>query len=284
MNAKVIDGKELSATLRLRLKKEVEELKSKGINPGLAVIIVGEDPASQTYVANKIKACAQVGINSKAIRLKESTREEELLAQINDLNQDPNIHGILVQLPLPAHISEHKVLQAIRPEKDVDGFHPNNVGKMMIGEPCLLPCTPHGVLKMIQSTGIEIAGKQAVIVGRSNIVGKPVAMLLLRENATVTIAHSQTKHLQAVTKSADILVVATGRAGMIGKEDVKEGAIVIDVGINRNEEGKLVGDVRYDEVREVASYITPVPGGVGPMTITMLLSNTLEAAQHLHNL
>lgn len=283
MTAKIIDGKQLAATFRAEMKEEIERLKQKGVTPGLAVIIVGDDPASQTYVGGKIKACQEVGIYSRAIRLKESTSEEELLAQIHELNQDEAIHGILVQLPLPEHISEMKVLEAISPEKDVDGFHPINVGNLVIGKPSFLPCTPHGILKMIKSTGVEISGKHAVIVGRSNIVGKPMAMLLLQEHATVTITHSRTKDLRSITKQADILVVATGRPGMIGKQDVKEGAIVIDVGINRNEAGKLVGDVQFDEVREVAGYITPVPGGVGPLTITMLLFNTLMAAQKFAN-
>lgn len=279
MTAKIIDGKELSTQFRQQIKEQVEDLKKEGITPGLAVIIVGENPASMTYVKNKIKACEEIGFYSKAIRLAETTKEKELLAHIQELNEDSNIHGILVQLPLPGHISEKAVIDAIHPEKDVDGFHPISVGNLVIGEPCFLPCTPHGVVKMIQSIGTEIAGKHVVVIGRSNIVGKPVAMLLLRENATVTMAHSKTKNLTEMTKAADILVVAIGRAGMIGREHVKPGAIVIDVGINRNEAGKLVGDVRFDEVKEVAGYITPVPGGVGPMTITMLLFNTLEAAK-----
>lgn len=279
MTAKIIDGKELSTQFRQQIKEQVEDLKKEGITPGLAVIIVGENPASMTYVKNKIKACEEAGFYSKAIRLAETTKEKELLAHIQELNEDSNIHGILVQLPLPGHISEKAVIDAIHPEKDVDGFHPISVGNLVIGEPCFLPCTPHGVVKMIQSIGTEIAGKHVVVIGRSNIVGKPVAMLLLRENATVTMAHSKTKNLTEMTKAADILVVAIGRAGMIGREHVKPGAIVIDVGINRNEAGKLVGDVRFDEVKEVAGYITPVPGGVGPMTITMLLFNTLEAAK-----
>lgn len=281
MSAKIIDGKELAKQFRAELKKEIEQLTEQGVTPGLAVILVGEDPASQTYVNSKIKACQEVGIYSRAIRLKENTEEEELLAHIRELNQDERIHGILVQLPLPDHISEMKVLEAIRPEKDVDGFHPINVGNLVIGKPGFLPCTPYGILRMIKSTGVDIAGKHAVIVGRSNIVGKPMAMLLLQEHATITITHSKTKDLASITKQADILVVAVGRAGMIGKDHVKEGAIVIDVGINRNEAGKLVGDVRFDEVKEVAGYITPVPGGVGPLTITMLLFNTLEAAKNL---
>lgn len=279
MTAKIIDGKELSTQFRQQIKEQVEDLKKEGITPGLAVIIVGENPASMTYVKNKIKACEEIGFYSKAIRLAETTKEKELLAHIQELNEDSNIHGILVQLPLPGHISEKAVIDAIHPEKDVDGFHPISVGNLVIGEPCFLPCTPHGVVKMIQSIGTEIAGKHVVVIGRSNIVGKPVAMLLLRENATVTMAHSKTKNLTEMTKAADILVVAIGRAGMIGRKHVKPGAIVIDVGINRNEAGKLVGDVRFDEVKEVAGYITPVPGGVGPMTITMLLFNTLEAAK-----
>lgn len=279
MSAQIISGKALSQELHKDIKNEVEKLRNQDIKPGLAVIIVGENPASLSYVKAKIKDCEQVGIVSKAIRLVKETSEKELLEEIHKLNDDPNIHGILVQLPLPAHISEKAVISAISPEKDVDGFHPINVGNMVIGDRCFLPCTPHGIIKMIQSTGTTIEGKHVVVLGRSNIVGKPVSLLFLQENATVTICHSKTKELAEVTKKADILVVAVGKAGMIGKEHVSSGTIVIDVGVNRAENGKLVGDVCFDEVKEVADFITPVPGGVGPMTRTMLLFNTLESAK-----
>jgi methylenetetrahydrofolate dehydrogenase (NADP+)/methenyltetrahydrofolate cyclohydrolase len=279
MSAQIISGKELALKFHKGIKVEVEKLKSADVTPGLAVIIVGENPASLSYVKAKVKDCEQVGILSKAIRLPVETTEKELLDQIKKFNEDPNIHGILVQLPLPKHISEKAVIAAISPDKDVDGFHPVNVGNMVIGDDCFLPCTPHGIIKMIQSTGTVIEGKHVVVVGRSNIVGKPVSLLLLQENATVTICHSKTKELAEETKKADILVVAVGKAGVIGKEHVSPGTIVIDVGVNRAENGKLVGDVRFDEVKEVAGFITPVPGGVGPMTRTMLLFNTLESAK-----
>lgn len=279
MSAQIISGKKLAQEFHKGIKDEVGKLKNADITPGLAVVIVGQNPASLSYVKAKIKDCEQVGILSKAVRLPEETMEKELLDHIHKFNEDPNIHGILVQLPLPAHISEKAVIAAISPEKDVDGFHPINVGNMVIGDDCFLPCTPHGIVKMIQSTGTTIDGKHVVVVGRSNIVGKPVSLLLLQENATVTICHSKTKELAEVTKKADILVVAVGRAGVIGKEYVSPGTIVIDVGVNRAENGKLVGDVIFDEVKEVASFITPVPGGVGPMTRTMLLFNTLESAK-----
>ncbi len=279
MAAIVIDGKEVAKSIRATLAHEVEQLKANGVTPWLTVILVGEDPASQSYVKGKAKACEEVGMHSEVIRLPESTSEEELLGLIQRLNQNPNVHGILVQLPLPAHISEKAVIDAIHPAKDVDGFHPISVGNMQIGNDTFLPCTPHGIIELIKRTGTEIAGKHAVVIGRSNIVGKPVAMLLLKENATVTICHSRTRDLAALTRQADILVVAIGKPHVIGKEHVKPGAVVIDVGVNRIETGKLVGDVRFDEVAEVAGYITPVPGGVGPMTITMLLKNTLKAAQ-----
>jgi methylenetetrahydrofolate dehydrogenase (NADP+)/methenyltetrahydrofolate cyclohydrolase len=279
MTAQIINGKELAKEFHKEIKTEVEKLKNVGITPGLAVIIVGENPASQSYVKAKIKDCEQVGIFSQAIRLPVETTEKDLLQHVHRLNEDSNIHGILVQLPLPSHISEQAVIATISPEKDVDGFHPINVGNMVIGGRCFLPCTPHGIIKMIQSTGTSIEGQHVVVIGRSNIVGKPVSLLLLQENATVTICHSKTKDLAEVTKKADILVVAVGRAGVIGKEHVSPGAIVIDVGVNRAENGKLVGDVCFDEVKEVAGHITPVPGGVGPMTRTMLLFNTLESAK-----
>lgn len=276
----IIDGKQVAKDIRAEIKQEVSEMKQQRMTPGLTVILVGDDPASHSYVKGKEKACEEVGIASRVIRKPASITEEELLDIVRELNEDPATHGILVQLPLPDHISEEAVLETIIPEKDVDGFHPVNVGRMMIGEECFLPCTPHGVIEMIKRTGTEIAGKHAVVVGRSNIVGKPVAMLLLQENATVTICHSRTKNLAEMTRQADILVVGVGVAHMIGKEHVKPGAVVIDVGVNRIESGKLVGDVRFDEVKEIASHITPVPGGVGPMTITMLLKNTVQACKN----
>lgn len=279
MAATVIDGKETAKTIREELAIEAKALAEKGIVPGLTVILVGNDPASESYVKGKIKGCAEIGIHSELIRMEPSVTQAELLAEIERLNQNPNVHGILVQLPLPKHIAETAVIDAISPEKDVDGFHPISVGNMLIGNETFLPCTPHGVIELIKRTGTEISGKHAVVVGRSNIVGKPVAMLLLQENATVTICHSRTPDLAAITKQADILVVAVGRAHMIGAEHVKPGTVVIDVGVNRIETGKLVGDVKFDEVKEIASYITPVPGGVGPMTITMLLKNTVRSAQ-----
>ena len=278
--AQIISGKEVALRVRESIKKEVSELFEKtGKRPGLAVIIVGEDPASQVYVRNKAKGCEEVGFHSEVYRLAENTQMEELLSLINKLNNDENIHGILCQLPLPKHLDETAVILAIDPNKDVDAFHPVNTGKIMIGNYSFLPCTPAGVMELIASTGVDVAGKECVVVGRSNIVGKPQAMLLLQKNGTVTICHSKTKNLKETTKRADILVVAVGRANFITGDMVKEGAIVIDVGINRNEEGKLVGDVHFDSAEKVASYITPVPGGVGPMTITMLLKNTLTAAK-----
>lgn len=279
MSAKIIDGKQVAKDIREEIRLEVEQLKRNGVQPGLAVVLVGEDPASQSYVKAKAKACEEAGIYSRVIRKSEAISEQELLKLIQELNVDELIHGILVQLPLPKHISEDAVIQAIHPEKDVDGFHPINVGNMVIGAPCYLPCTPHGIIELIKRTGTSISGKHAVVVGRSNIVGKPVSMLLLQENATVSICHSRTPDLGAITRQADILVVAVGKANMIGADHVAPGAVVIDVGVNRVEGNKLVGDVRFDEVKEVASFITPVPGGVGPMTITMLLKNTVEAAK-----
>ncbi|GAB7386834.1 bifunctional methylenetetrahydrofolate dehydrogenase/methenyltetrahydrofolate cyclohydrolase FolD [Bacillaceae bacterium] len=282
MSAQLIDGKEVAKEIRGQIKEEVRRLGEKGIVPGLTVILVGDDPASQSYVKGKVKACEETGIRSEVIRLGADTREEELLSKIRALNEDPGVHGILVQLPLPGHISERAVIETISPDKDVDGFHPVNVGKMMIGAPCFLPCTPHGIIELIKRTGTEIAGKRAVVIGRSNIVGKPVSMLLLQENATVTMCHSRTRNLAEITKTADILVVAVGKPQLIGKEHVRPGAVVIDVGVNRIAAGKLVGDVDFAAVQEVAGYITPVPGGVGPMTITMLLRNTLDACKRLH--
>ncbi|MGN7468819.1 bifunctional methylenetetrahydrofolate dehydrogenase/methenyltetrahydrofolate cyclohydrolase FolD [Brevibacillus sp. SAFN-007a] len=279
MAATILQGKEVAKSIREKLAIEVAELKKQGIIPGLTVVLVGDDPASHSYVRGKSKGCEEVGIHSEVILKEASTTEEELLAIIHELNENPNVHGILVQLPLPAHISEKAVIAAIHPEKDVDGFHPVNVGNMVLANETMLPCTPHGVIELIKRTGTDIAGKHAVVIGRSNIVGKPVSLLLQQENATVTMCHSRTQNLEEHTRQADILVVATGRARMIGREHVKPGAVVIDVGVNRSESGKLVGDVKFDEVKEVASFLTPVPGGVGPMTITMLLKNTVEAAR-----
>ncbi|MGG4453021.1 bifunctional methylenetetrahydrofolate dehydrogenase/methenyltetrahydrofolate cyclohydrolase FolD [Brevibacillus porteri] len=279
MAATILQGKEVAQSIRAELANEVAELKKQGIVPGLTVVIVGDDPASHSYVRGKAKGCEEVGISSEIIMKDADITEEELLVIIQQLNENPNVNGILVQLPLPAHISEHAVIEAIAPEKDVDGFHPISVGNMVLGNDTLLPCTPHGVIELIKRTGTPMAGKHAVVIGRSNIVGKPVSLLLQQENATVTMCHSRTQNLEDYTQKADILVVATGRAHMIGKEHVKPGAVVIDVGVNRIETGKLVGDVKFDEVKEVASFLTPVPGGVGPMTITMLLKNTVAAAK-----
>lgn len=279
MTAEIISGKELAAAKREQLKKECDALKEQGVTPGLAVILVGENPASQTYVRGKQRDCEKVGIYSILQELPASISEEALLEEVNRLNKDDKIDGILVQLPLPDHISEHKVIESISPEKDVDGFHPINVGRMMIGEEAFLPCTPFGILEMVKSKGIGIDGKHVVVVGRSNIVGKPVGQLFLKEHATVSYTHSHTADLQEMTRQADILIAAVGKAKMIGADDVKKGAVVIDVGMNRDENGKLCGDVDYDEVEKVASYITPVPGGVGPMTRTMLLVNTIRSAK-----
>ena len=277
--AQIIDGKKISAEIRTEISAEVERLKSEGVLPGLAVIIVGENPASKVYVRNKGKACAEVGMYSEIIEMEENTSEETLLLKIDELNKRDDIHGILVQLPLPKQIDESAVIAAISPEKDVDAFCAVNVGKMMLGEASFLPCTPAGIIELIKRSGIDISGKECVVVGRSNIVGKPVAQLLLAENGTVTICHSRTKDLKAVTSRADILVVAIGKADFITGDMVKNGAVVIDVGMNRRADGKLTGDVDFATSSEVAGYITPVPGGVGPMTITMLLKNTLMAAE-----
>ncbi len=279
MAAQIIDGAAVAKEIRDGLRAEVSRLQEeKGLTPGLAVVIVGDDPASRVYVNSKKKACADIGVYSEEHALPAETSQEELLALIAKLNQDPKIHGILVQLPLPDHLDEKAVLYAIDPKKDVDGFHPVNVGKMMIGEPCFLPCTPHGVIELIRRTGIELKGKNAVVVGRSNIVGKPAAMLLLAENATVTICHSRTKDLPGECRKADVLVVGVGKAEMVKGDWVKPGAVVIDVGVNRGEGKKLYGDVEFEKAKEVAGYITPVPGGVGPMTIAMLMKNTVLAA------
>ncbi len=279
MAAKIIDGKMTSAKLRAGIHEKVEALKARGITPGLAVVIVGNDPASRVYVNNKKKACAECGIYSEEYALPEETTEEALLALVRELNERPDIHGILVQLPLPKHISEDKVILTIRPEKDVDAFHKQNVGAIMTGDYEFVPCTPAGVMALLDEYGIDVTGKRAVVIGRSNIVGKPQAMLLLHKNATVTICHSRTQNLAEITREADILVAAIGKLEFVTKDMVKPGAVVIDVGMNRNAEGKLRGDVAFDEVSEIASYITPVPGGVGPMTITMLMQNTLRAAE-----
>ena len=274
-----IEGKLLAAQVKERVAAGVKELKEKGIEPCLAVIMVGENPASQVYVKGKVKDCAECGIKSLEIHLPAETTQEELLQKLAELAGDAGVHGLLVQLPLPAHIDEKTVIEAIPPQKDVDGFTAVNVGRMMIGEECFLPCTPAGCMEMIRSTGVSISGKNAVVIGRSNIVGKPAAMLLLRENATVTICHSRTENLKQVCANADILVAAVGRAGFVTGDMVKPGAVVIDVGINRNAQGKLCGDVDYDAAAEKAGYITPVPGGVGLMARAMLMQNTLQAAQ-----
>ncbi len=274
-----IEGKLLAAQVKERVAAGVAELKEKGIEPCLAVIMVGENPASQVYVKGKVKDCAECGIKSLEIHLPAETTQNELLQKLAELTDDAGVHGLLVQLPLPAHIDEKTVIEAIPPQKDVDGFTAVNVGRMMIGEECFLPCTPAGCMEMIRSTGVSISGKNAVVIGRSNIVGKPAAMLLLRENATVTICHSRTENLKQVCANADILVAAVGRAGFVTGDMVKPGAVVIDVGINRNAQGKLCGDVDYDAAAEKAGYITPVPGGVGLMTRAMLMQNTLQAAQ-----
>jgi len=279
MAATVISGKDLAKKVKDDLKNDVELLKAKGIETCLVVIIVGDDPASRVYVNNKKKACEEIGIKSIEYALGADTSEEELLALIDKLNKDKSVNVILVQLPLPKQINEEKVIMAINPEKDVDAFHPVNVGKIMTGNPDFMPCTPAGVIKLIEETGIDIAGKECVVVGRSNIVGKPQAMLLLAKNGTVTICHSRTKNLEEVCRRADILVVAVGKPEMIKGSAIKPGAVVIDVGTNRTETKKLVGDVEFSSASEVASYITPVPGGVGPMTIAMLMENTVKAAK-----
>lgn len=275
----MIDGKLISAQIKDELKEEVAKLKEQGKSVTLAVIQVGNDPASTVYVGNKKKACVYIGIESQAYELPEETTEEELLQLIERLNQDAHVNGILVQLPVPKQINEAKIIQAISPDKDVDGFHPISVGRLCIGEKGFVSCTPAGIIQLLKRSGIEIAGKECVVIGRSNIVGKPMAMLLLRENGTVTVAHSKTGDLKAVAKRADILVVAIGKPRMIDRAYVKEGAVVIDVGIHRNEEGKLCGDVDYEDVAPVCSAITPVPGGVGPMTIAMLMYNCVASVR-----
>lgn len=277
----IIDGKKLAKEIQEKVTNEVAELAKIGKKPGLAVVLVGDNQASRTYVRNKQKRTEEAGMKSVLIELPENVTEEKLLSVVEELNEDTTIHGILVQLPLPKHISEEKVIDTISYDKDVDGFHPVNVGNLFIGKESFVPCTPAGIIELIKSTGTQIEGKRAVVIGRSNIVGKPVAQLLLNENATVTIAHSRTKDLPQVAKEADILVVATGLAKFVKKDYIKPGAIVIDVGMDRDENNKLCGDVDFDDVVEAAGFITPVPGGVGPMTITMLLANTLKAAKRI---
>lgn len=284
MTAAIISGKLVSEEIRVDIAKEVGTLAEQGVKPGLAVVLVGEDPGSQVYVNSKEKTCISLGFHSVVHRLPATTTQEQLLALVDELNSDDDIDGILVQLPLPKHINEKAVIDAISVEKDVDGFHPVNVGNLVIGDDSLLPCTPAGVIELIKRSGIDLSGKHAVVVGRSNIVGKPVSLLLQRENATVTMCHSRTANMAELCKMADVLVVAIGRANFIDASYVKPGAVVIDVGMNRLDNGKLAGDVDYDSAKEVAGYITPVPGGVGPMTITMLMVNTLTAAKRRRGL
>ncbi|MBD2847298.1 bifunctional methylenetetrahydrofolate dehydrogenase/methenyltetrahydrofolate cyclohydrolase FolD [Paenibacillus sp. IB182496] len=284
MTAQIIDGKQLSGQIREEIKQRAAKLVAQGVKPGLAVVLVGEDPASKVYVGSKEKACQAMGFYSEVHRLPADTTQQQLLSLVELLNAQSSIHGILVQLPLPKHLDEKAVTNAIDPKKDVDGFHPISTGNLVIGDESLVPCTPAGCIALIKQTGQSIEGKHAVVIGRSNIVGKPVAMLLLQENATVTVCHSRTTNMEELARSADILVVAIGRPKAIGKSYVKPGAIVIDVGINRLDNGKLAGDVDYDDVLDTAGYITPVPGGVGPMTITMLLANTLKAAARMNGI
>ena len=280
--ATIIDGKMLSLKLKEEMKGRIAQMKEEGIVPKLVVVLVGNDSASQVYVRNKHKSCGEVGIESEVITMPEETTQQELLEVVERLNQDNSVDGILVQLPLPKQIDEKTVLRAIRPDKDVDGFHPVNVGLLSIGDECFAPATPSGIVVMLKEYGIEIAGKHCVIVGRSNIVGKPMAALMLKENATVTVCHSKTNNLAEITRQADILIVATGRRNTVTADMVKEGVVIIDVGMNRNELGKLCGDVDFENVKEKASFITPVPGGVGPMTITELLESTILAAKRHH--
>ena len=279
MTAQLIDGTALSRHLRADVAARAARLRERGITPGLAVVLVGENPASQVYVRNKVKACEDNGLRSVLERYRADLTEGDLLARVDALNNDPSIHGILVQLPLPPHIDAQKVIEAIAPSKDVDGFHVASAGALMTGTPGFWPCTPYGCMKMLESIGYELRGKHAVVIGRSNIVGKPMALMLLAQSATVTICHSATADLGAMTRQADVIVAAVGKRNVLTADMVKPGAVVIDVGMNRNDEGKLCGDVDFDGVKEVAGWITPVPGGVGPMTITMLLVNTLEAAE-----
>ena len=279
MTAKLIDGKAVSQKIKVQVKERVEKLAQEGIIPGLAVVLVGENSASLTYVKNKKKTCEALGMRSDLHQFPDTLTEQELLSKIDELNQDPEIHGILVQLPLPQQIDEFKVISAISPEKDVDGFHPISVGNMMIGKDAFLPCTPHGIMELLSHYGIDPAGKHAVVIGRSNIVGKPIGQLLLQKDATVTYCHSKTKDLAQFTAQADILIAAIGRAKFIDHSFIKPGAVIIDVGMNRDENGKLCGDVDFEDVQETAGFVTPVPGGVGPMTIAMLMGNTLESAE-----
>ena len=279
MSAQIINGKEIAESVRQEISKEVQQLREKNVVPGLAVILVGDNQASQTYVRHKQKACEDLGMHSVLIKKPADLSQEELIQSIAELNQDDSIHGILVQLPLPGHIQEKAIIEAISPEKDVDGFHPINIGRMMTGQDAFLPCTPYGVMVMLEYIDYDLEGKHVVIVGRSNIVGKPAGQLFLNANATVTYCHSRTKDLAYYTKQADVVVAAVGKRDTITSDHIKEGAIVIDVGMNRNDEGKLCGDVAFDEVKNKASYITPVPKGVGPMTITMLMKNTVKSAQ-----
>ena len=279
MTAQLIDGNALSRQLRTQVAERVAALKARGLTPGLAVILVGDNPASQVYVRNKVKACEDTGMHSVLEKYEASMTESELLARVEALNNDPSIHGILVQLPLPAHMDAQKVIEAISPAKDVDGFHIASAGALMTGMAGFWPCTPYGCMKMLESIGYDLKGKHAVVIGRSNIVGKPMALMLLQQDATVTICHSRTPDLKAMTLQADVIVAAVGRRKVLTADMVKPGAVVLDVGMNRDETGKLCGDVDFDGVRQVASWITPVPGGVGPMTITMLMVNTLESAE-----
>lgn len=279
MTAQLIDGNALSRQLRTQVSERVAALKAQGLTPGLAVVLVGDNPASQVYVRNKVKACEDTGMHSVLEKYDASLTEAELLARVDALNNDPTIHGILVQLPLPAHIDAHKVIEAISPAKDVDGFHVASAGALMVGQAGFWPCTPYGCMKMLESIGYDLRGKHAVVIGRSNIVGKPMAMMLLQQDATVTVCHSRTADLKAQTLQADVIVAAVGKRNVLTADMVKPGAVVLDVGMNRNDDGKLCGDVDFDGVKAVADYITPVPGGVGPMTITMLMVNTLESAE-----
>ena len=281
MTAHLIDGNAISKQLRLEVAQRAAALRARGITPGLSVVLVGDNPASQLYVRNKVKACADNGLYSLLDKHPATLSEADLLARVDALNNNPAIHGILVQLPLPAHIDAQKVIEAISPAKDVDGFHIASAGALMVGQPGFWPCTPYGCMKMLESINFDLRGKHVVVIGRSNIVGKPMALLLLQKNATVTICHSATANLKAMTLQADVIVAAVGKRNVLTADMVKPGAVVVDVGMNRNEDGKLCGDVDFDGVSQVAGYITPVPGGVGPMTITMLLVNTLEAAERL---
>jgi len=280
--AKIIDGKQIAQQLRNEMKEEVTQLKQRKITPHLTVILIGDDPASHSYVNGKERASKEVGISSEIIKMPTETTESELIQTITTLNENEEVHGILVQLPLPEHINEQRIIEAIDPKKDVDGFHPTNIGRMIVRKKSFLPCTPYGIIKLLQFENIPIEGKHVVVIGRSNIVGKPMGQLLLNENATVTYCHSRTKDIRELTKQADIIIVAIGKANVIDASYIKEGAVVIDVGVNRTESGILTGDVNFEAVKKLASFITPVPGGVGPMTITMLLRNTIKAAKGLN--